>query len=109
MVRGKRRTYRRCLFTLLCVLMPAVADAAPDNDGAEAQQAQTERETKSYLPPWMQNEGETKTGGAGDKSGAAPEAPEIADDSEAAKKKSTQRTKRRQRNDSFFFPGLFGR
>jgi hypothetical protein len=109
MVRRKSKLAFVSLCALTLLLSPISGHAATE-DQADGQSSQTESDSKSYLPPWMQkSEGtDTKNIGASEKS----ETPAVASAESSQPKGQVQKPQRRYRtNDSFLrgFVGLFGR
>jgi hypothetical protein len=101
------RDFAWLFFSLCVVFLPPAAWPAAGVDASD-QETKAEQDDKSYLPPWMQTGGGTKTQMAAEKTGPSPGTPEAMDDAEA-KKKAMQPTKRRTRNDFFLFRSWFGR
>jgi hypothetical protein len=103
-------------FLTLCLLIgPAAAFPVAENAAPEAQPSQTEPESKSYLPPWMQEQGsgDARNGHAAEGNKTVAETPGAGMDPDSEKKKAQassqgQKSQRRPSRPGLFFPGLVG-
>jgi hypothetical protein len=98
------------ILAAVLLLGPAGAIGAPENEAADSA-SQPQQDDKSYLPPWMQKQNDTKTAST---DGSAQQGIEIADPSNPDTKLKIPGTKPQQRrhgNDAFYWPsfGFFGR
>jgi hypothetical protein len=84
----------------------AGAIAAAENEAAEVA-SQTQQDDKSYLPPWMQKQDDTKTASTEATSLPGSEINDPANLDPKLKLPGTKTQQRRHRNDSFF--GFFRR
>jgi hypothetical protein len=83
----------------------AGAIAAPENEAAEAA-GQTQQDDKSYLPPWMQKQDDTRTASTGDTSLPGSEISEPANLDPKLKLPATKTQQRRHHNDGFYWSGF---
>ncbi len=101
---------------LLSLVVSPAAFAAADNATSE-KPAQAQPDNKSYLPPWMQDQGKGANANtaSSDKTGPAPDkSAEAADDDAKKRLRSTgqgQRPHRQPQGNGLFsgLAGLFGR